>query len=104
MGKKLPPIHPGRILLEDYIVQLNLNKNKLAQALRLSPTHVGQIVEGKRSITPQTAMRLGRFFKTTPDLWINLQTRYDMQMAEDRDRPKIDSEIEPYSMAACSKD
>lgn len=96
---KLRPLHPGRILSDDYMLPLKLSRLKLAQALHLSAAHVGEIVDGKRPITPQTAMRLGRFFNTTADFWVNLQAHYDLEIAEDRDRQTIDRAIVPYAMA-----
>jgi len=77
------PIHPGEILLEEFMEPLGLSRNKLAAALCIPAQRIGQIVKAQRSITVDTAMRLAKFFDTTPQFWLNLQQRYDIEMAKD---------------------
>ncbi len=76
-----PPIHPGEILLEEYMKPLGLSQYALAKAIHVPAPRVGNIVHGTRSITPDTALRLARAFGTTPRFWMNLQTRYDLETA-----------------------
>lgn len=93
--KKLPPIHPGEILREDYMKPLGLTMNQLALNLRVPATRIAEIVHERRSITADTAIRLGRYFKTTPRFWLNLQAAYDLEVVQDRDMSRINSEVHP---------
>jgi len=77
----LPPIHPGEVLREDYMRPLGFTMDQLALALRVPVTRVAEIVHERRSITAETAIRLARYFKTTPRFWLNLQTAYDLEVA-----------------------
>lgn len=95
VSKKLPPIHPGEILREDYLKPLGLSMNQLALALRVPVTRISEIVHERRSISADTAVRLGRFFKTTPLFWLNLQTAYDLEVIEDRTLARIENEVQP---------
>jgi len=76
--KKLDPIHPGEVLAEDFLKPLELTQYRLAQGLGVSARRINEIVHGKRSITADTALRLGRFFKNAPRFWLNLQVAYDL--------------------------
>lgn len=77
----LPPIHPGEILSEEFMRPLGLSSNALARTLGVTPTRVNEIVNGKRGITADTALRLARYFGTTPDVWMNLQQQFDLETA-----------------------
>jgi antitoxin HigA-1 len=92
---KLPPIRPGEILLEEFMKPLRLSANRLAMDLHVPGTRIHAIVNGKRDITPDTAMRLARYFGTTVEVWMNLQMRYDLEKAEDENRERIDREVLP---------
>ncbi len=81
---KLAPIHPGEVLMEDFIEGFGITQNKLAVSIRVPPRRINEIVHGKRAITADTALRLGRFFGTSAQFWLTLQTRYDLDLAEDR--------------------
>ncbi|RJR34003.1 MAG: addiction module antidote protein, HigA family [Deltaproteobacteria bacterium] len=81
--KELAPVHPGEILLEEYLKPLNISQNKLGRDLGVPAQRINDIIKGKRSITVDTALRLARYFRTTPLFWLNLQTRYDLEMAEE---------------------
>ncbi len=81
--KKLPPVHPGEILLEEYLKPLGISQNKLGRDLIVPVQRINEIVRGKRAVTVDTALRLGRYFHTTPQFWLNLQARYDLEMAEE---------------------
>ncbi len=92
-SQKLPPIHPGEILREDYMKPLGLTAHRLAMALHVPATRIAQIVHERRAITVDTAIRLGRYFKTTPRFWLNLQTAYDLEVVEDQTLTRIESEV-----------
>jgi addiction module HigA family antidote len=83
MSEKLPPVHPGEILLEEYLKPLGISQNKLGRDLNVPPQRINEIVRGQRAITVDTALRLSRYFHTTPQFWLNLQSRYDLEMAEE---------------------
>ena len=89
----LAPVHPGEILAEDFMAPRNLTANALALALRVAPNRISDIVRGKRSITAETALRLGRYFGTSPDFWANLQAHYDLELAKDQYGPTIEREV-----------
>jgi addiction module HigA family antidote len=97
--KLLPPIHPGEILREDFLKPLGLSVNKLALDLRVPVTRMAEIVHERRSITPDTALRLARYFRTSAQLWLNLQTAYDLEVAEDQLRHTIELEVRPATAA-----
>jgi antitoxin HigA-1 len=82
MKNEMRPIHPGEILREEYLVPLVLSANALAQALGVPANRISGIVAGKRSVTADTALRLARAFKTSPELWLNLQQAFDLRTAE----------------------
>jgi addiction module HigA family antidote len=94
-SRKLPPIHPGEILREDYMKPLGLTAHRLAMALHVPATRVAEIVHERRAITADTAVRLGRYFKTTARFWLNLQTAYDLETIEDESLDKIENEVRP---------
>jgi len=82
LGELLPPIHPGEILREEYLVPLDMTPYALAKKLRVPRTRIERIVAEKIGISADTALRLGKFFNTTPQFWLNLQTSYDLKIAE----------------------
>jgi addiction module HigA family antidote len=94
--KKLAPIHPGEIL-RDEMQELDITINGMARALRVPVSRIDEIVKGKRSITAETALRLGRFFGSSAQLWMNLQTAYYLATAEDRLAAAIEREVLPRS-------
>lgn len=96
--KRLPPIHPGEIMRE-LLVESGLTANALALALRVPANRIGGILKGQRGITPDTALRLARYFGTSPQMWTNLQARYDLAVAEDALRTQIDREVMPRNAA-----
>lgn len=101
-SKKLPPIHPGEILREDYMVPLGLSMNKLALALHVPVPRIAEIVHERRSITPDTALRLARYFNTTARFWLNLQSAYDLEVAEEKLSRKIAQHVQPMEAADSS--
>ena len=80
---KIAPIHPGEVLLEDFIEGFGITQNKVAVAIGVPPRRINEIVHGTRGITADTAARLARYFGTTPQFWLNLQTTYELDMVED---------------------
>ena len=95
---KLPPVHPGEILKET-IDDLGISMNRLAQEIRVPANRISAIVAGSRSITGETALRLARYFGTTPAYWMNLQAHYDLESAQDEWEAKITSEVQPRHAA-----
>ena len=92
-NKTLSPIHPGEILLEDFMKPLGLSQYRLAHDIGVTPIRISQIVNGGRSITVDTAMRLARYFGTSAAVWLRLQVRYDLEVAEKRLSKKINREV-----------
>jgi antitoxin HigA-1 len=97
--KLLPPIHPGEILRAEFMEPLRLSMNRLALDLRVPVTRVAEIVHERRGITPDTALRLARYFNTSASFWLNLQTAYDLEVAQDRLARTIEREVRPASNA-----
>ena len=94
---RLAPAHPGEVLRDDLLKPMSLSVYRLARALKVPRPRLNDLVLGRRSVTVDTALRLGRYFGTTPELWINLQTRYDLDVAERTVRREIEREIEPHA-------
>ena len=92
---KLAPIHPGEILLEEYMKPLGLSQNALARELGVPPGRVGEIVNGRRSITGDTALRLARHFNTSPEFWMNLQAHFELETAQLASGKEIRSRVKP---------
>lgn len=97
--QKLPPLHPGEILLEEFLKPLGLSQYRLAQDIGVSPRRINEIVHGKRAITANTALRLARYFGTTAQFWMNLQTRYDLETEKDRFADRLADEVIVYKAA-----
>ncbi len=89
----MPPIHPGEILLEEYLEPLGLSQYRLAKDMSVPPRRINEIVHGKRAISADTALRLARFFGTTERFWLNLQTRYDLELERDRLGERLETEV-----------
>ena len=99
MDNSLSPIHPGEILLEDFMKPLELSQYRLAHDIGVTPIRISQIVNGQRSITVDTAMRLARYFGTSAAVWLRLQVRYDLEVAEIELSEKINREVKVLSHA-----
>ena len=93
MDKNLSPIHPGEVLLEDFMKPLGLTQYRLAHDIGVTPIRISQIVNGERSITVDTAMRLARYFGTSAAVWLRLQVRYDLEVPEKELSPRINREV-----------
>jgi antitoxin HigA-1 len=95
MTKKLKPVHPGEILREEFMLPLRLSMNRVAMDLRVPVTRIADIVNEKRAITADTALRFARYFNNRPTFWMNLQTRYDLEVAEDEIAEKVERDVRP---------
>lgn len=93
-----PPIHPGEVLMEDFIEGFGITQNRLAVSIGVPPRRINEIVHGKRAISADTALRLGRYFGVSPEFWLNLQSRYELELAEDRVSDQI-AAITPLQVA-----
>lgn len=93
----LAPIHPGEILREEFMEPLELSAHALSLALRVPATRIGEIIRGRRSITPDTALRLARYFGTSADLWVGLQSEYDLRAARRELAQQIERDVQPRS-------
>ena len=100
MAKKLKPIAPGEILLEEFMLPFGISQNKLARDIDVPVGRVSDIVRGKRAITTDTALRLGIYFRTTAEFWLNLQNRYDLKLAKTTILPKIEKDVRPHDRRA----
>ncbi|MDX1902507.1 MAG: HigA family addiction module antitoxin [Gammaproteobacteria bacterium] len=100
MKKKLSAIHPGEILLEEFLIPMNISQYKLAKALHVSPIRINEIIHGKRAITADTAIRLARYFKMEAQFWMNLQVSYDLEKAMEKSRTIIYQQVRPKKDAA----
>ncbi len=98
-ASRLPPVHPGEILLEDLMKPLDISINRLSRDLRVPVNRVSEIVNGKRRISADTAIRLARYFGNTPQFWMNLQTSYDLQVAMRESAEQVGREVHPREVA-----
>ncbi len=97
--KKMLPLHPGEILLEEFLKPMGLSQNRVALDIRVPARRINEIVQGKRRITADTALRLARYFKMSPQFWLGLQIDFDLDVAEDKLADRLDKEIQVYSPA-----
>ena len=95
MAKKLKPVHPGESLREEFMVPLGLSMNRVAMDLRVPVTRIADIANEKRAITADTALRFARYFNNSPAFWMNLQTRYELEVAEDKIADKVERDVRP---------
>jgi addiction module antidote protein, HigA family len=98
--KVLPPIHPGEILMEEFLLPMGISQYRLAKDIGVSPRRVNEIVHGKRAISADTALRLSRYFGMSERFWINLQGRYDIEVGKDLLADRLDREVRPRT-ASC---
>ncbi len=97
--QKLNPIHPGEVLLEEFLKPLNLSQNRLAIEIGVDTRRINEIVLEKRSVTADTALRLARYFGTSPQFWLGLQAEYDLDIAEDNLGARLEREVRPREIA-----
>jgi antitoxin HigA-1 len=98
--RDFPPIHPGEILLTEFLNPMGVTQYRLAKDIGVTPRRINEIIHGRRAITADTALRLGRFFAMEPEFWLNLQTHYDMEVALEVLDDRLDKEVHPLSSAA----
>lgn len=98
--KKIPPIHPGEILFEEFLKPMGISQYKLAKDINVPARRINEIVQGKRAITANTALRLGRYFGMSPQFWINLQSHYDLEIEADKLANLLEDEVRIYQVAA----
>jgi antitoxin HigA-1 len=99
MRRKLKPVRPGEILREEFMVPLGLSMNRTAMDLRVSVTRIADIIKERRGITADTALRFARYFKNSAAFWMNLQTRYDLEVAQDEIAAKVERDVRPLEQA-----
>jgi len=97
-NEKLAPIHPGEVLLEEFLKPMNLSQNRLSLDISVHPRRINEIVLGKRGITADTALRLARYFGNSPQFWLGLQADYDLDIAEDNLGDRLDREIKAHAV------
>jgi len=95
MGKKLKPVHPGEILREEFMKPLHLSMNRMALDLRVPVTRIADIVNERRGITADTALRFARYFRSSPTFWMNLQSRYEQEVAEEEIADTVERDVQP---------
>ena len=93
-NKKLPSIHPGEILIEEFLKPMGISQYRLAKDISFPPRRINEIVHGKRSVSADTALRLGRFFGISPQFWLNLQTRFDLEVTADLLAERLEKEVQ----------
>ena len=98
-GGDFPPVHPGEILLEEFLKPMGISQYRLAESIRVPARRINEIVLEKRGITADTALRLSRFFGNSAQFWMNLQTRYELESARDLSASSIDREVRPHIAA-----
>ena len=98
MADKIPPVHPGEVLHEDYLIPMGISQNQLALSMRVPPNRISEIIQGKRAITAETALRLARAIGTSPDFWLNLQMYYDLRIAEESLAGVLEREVIPIAV------
>jgi len=99
-GKRIEPIHPGEILLEEFLVPMGLSQNQLAREIGVPPRRINEIVLGKRRITADTALRLARYFNMSPGFWLGLQMDYELELERDRLEDRLEREVGRYKKAS----
>ena len=95
--RTLPPVHPGEVLLEEFLEPMEISQYRLAKDISVSPRRINEIVHGKRAITANTALRLARFFGTSDRFWLNLQTSYDLDIEREKLGSRLDEEVAAFA-------
>ncbi|MCX5839666.1 MAG: HigA family addiction module antitoxin [Deltaproteobacteria bacterium] len=98
-GRDFPPVHPGEILLEEFLKPMGISQHRLAESIRVPARRINEIVLEKRGITADTALRMSRFFRNSAQFWMNLQTRYELESARELSASSIDREVRPHAAA-----
>jgi len=98
-NNKMPPIHPGEILRDDFLTPMGISQYRLSRDISVPPRRINEIVHGTRSITADTALRLGRYFGVSPQFWLNLQAHYDLDQEQDRLGDRLEQEVHVFAVA-----
>ena len=96
---KMPPVHPGEILMEEFLTPMGISQYRLSRDISVPPRRINEIVHGTRSVTADTALRLGRYFGVSPQFWLNLQAHFDLEQEQDRLGDRLEQEVHTYAMA-----
>ena len=96
---KMPPVHPGEILMEEFLTPMGISQYRLSRDISVPPRRINEIVHGTRSVTADTALRLGRYFSVSPQFWLNLQAHFDLEQEQDRLGDRLEQEVQTYAMA-----
>ena len=100
MARRIKPVHPGEVLLEEFLKPLGISQYRLAKDVHVPPRRINEIIQGKRAISPDTALRLSRYFGLSERFWINLQSRYDLEVEKDRLAGRLEREVRIYTEAS----
>ncbi len=95
---KMPPVHPGEILMEEFLTPMGISQYRLAHDISVPPRRINEIVHGTRSVTADTALRLGRYFGISPQFWLNLQAHFDLEQEQDRLGDRLEQEVRTFAM------
>ena len=96
---KMPPVHPGEILMEEFLTPMGISQYRLAHDISVPPRRINEIVHGTRGVTADTALRLGRYFGIAPQFWLNLQGHFDLEQEQDRLGDRLEQEVQAFVMA-----
>ena len=96
---KMPPVHPGEILMEEFLTPMGISQYRLSRDISVPPRRINEIVHGTRSVTADTALRLGRYFGVSPQFWLNLQAHFDLEQEQDRLGDRLEQEVQTLAMA-----
>ena len=97
--EKMRPVHPGEILMEEFLTPMGISQYRLSRDISVPPRRINQIVHGTRSVTADTALRLGKYFGVSPQFWMNLQAHFDLEREQDRLGDRLEQEVQTYAMA-----
>ena len=95
---KMPPIHPGEILMEEFLTPMGISQYRLAHDISVPPRRINEIVHGNRAVTADTALRLGRYFGISPQFWLNLQGHFDLEQEQDRLGDRLEQEVQSFAL------
>lgn len=96
---KMPPVHPGEILMEEFLTPMGISQYRLSHDISVPPRRINEIVHGTRRVTADTALRLGRYFSISPKFWLNLQAHYDLEQEQERLGNRLEQEVKTFAMA-----
>lgn len=96
---KMPPVHPGEILMEEFLIPMGISQYRLSRDISVPPRRINEIVHGARRVTADTALRLGKYFGMSPQFWLNLQAHFDLEQERDRMGDRLEKEVQAYAMA-----